>query len=131
MAGTIVKVGPNASVGSLTEGSRVMSIFNQSHLTGQIQEKDMVSGLGLPLQGVLTEYRAFKPESLVSIPEYLTDGEACTLPIAAVTAWMSMNTFQPMGQPLNGKEYVVLLQGTGGVSISGLQIAKALGLTGG
>jgi NADPH:quinone reductase-like Zn-dependent oxidoreductase len=82
------------------------------------------------LQGVFTQYRTFKPESLVRTPEYLTDEEACTLPIAAVTAWMSLNTFQPMGQPLTGKENVVLLQGTGGVSIGGLQIAKALGLTG-
>jgi NADPH:quinone reductase-like Zn-dependent oxidoreductase len=34
-----------------------------------------------------------------------------------------------MGAPLTGKDKVVLLMGTGGVSISGLQIAHALGMT--
>ena len=43
---------------------------------------------------------------------------------------MSINTFQPIGQPLRGKDKMVLLQGTGGVSIAGLQTAKALGMTG-
>ena len=53
-----------------------MSIFNQTHLTGQIKEKDMASGLGLPLTGVLAQYRCFSAKSLVAVPEYLTDEEA-------------------------------------------------------
>jgi NADPH:quinone reductase-like Zn-dependent oxidoreductase len=94
----------------------------------------MSSGLGLPLPGVLAEYRVFPSSGLVACPAYLTDEEACTLPIAAVTAWMSINWQQPIGSPfqhaVQGSEKpVVLLQGTGGVSISGLQIATALGFS--
>ncbi|RYP56347.1 hypothetical protein DL769_009931 [Monosporascus sp. CRB-8-3] len=128
MCGTVEKIGANCSTG-LQEGDRVMTIFNQTHLTGQVVEKDMASGLGFPLQGCLTQYRIFPSSGLVKVPEYLTNEEAASLPIAAVTAWMALNTFQPMDQPLTGKDKVVLLQGTGGVAISGLQIARALGLT--
>lgn len=130
MCGTVEKVGPNIGAASgLQEGDRVMAIFNQTHLTGQVVERDMASGLGFPLPGCLAEYRVFPASGLVKVPDYLKDEEAAALPIAAVTAWMAINTFQPMGQPLRGKEKVVLLQGTGGVAISGLQIARALGLT--
>ncbi|KAJ1330869.1 NADPH:quinone reductase [Microdochium nivale] len=128
MCGTVTKVkGGNAS--GLKEGDRVMAIFNQTHLSGQIVERDMASGLGKPLPGCLAEYRVFPASGLVKVPDYLSDAEAATLPIAAVTAWMAINSFQPLGQPLKGQGKFVLLQGTGGVSISGLQIAKALGLT--
>jgi NADPH:quinone reductase-like Zn-dependent oxidoreductase len=123
ICGTIVSPGTSA----WKEGQRVMAIFNQTHLKGQVKEVHMSSGLGLPLPGCLTEYRAFPAESLVAVPEYLTDEEACCLPIAGVTAWMAINGMRPLGQPANGGE-TVLIQGTGGVAISGLQIAKASGL---
>jgi len=111
------------------EGQRVMAIFNQSHLTGQIKEKDMASGLGLPLPGTLTEYRPFPAESLVVVPDYLSDEEACCLPIASVTAWMAINGMRPLGHHAEGcsKPETVLIQGTGGVAIAGLQIAHAAG----
>jgi NADPH:quinone reductase-like Zn-dependent oxidoreductase len=127
MCGTIAKVGP--SVDSVKEGDRVASIFLQTHLKGQVFEEDMKSGLGLPLDGCLTQYRVFPASGLVKVPEYLSDEEVACLPVAAVTAWMSINSFQPLGEPLKGKEKVVLIQGTGGVAISALQTAKALGLT--
>ncbi|TKA30222.1 hypothetical protein B0A54_15416 [Friedmanniomyces endolithicus] len=109
------------------EGQRVMAIFNQTHLTGQIQAHDMTSGLGLPLPGVLCEYRAFPADSLVAVPDFMSDEEACNLPIASVTAWMAINGMRPLGQPAKGGE-TVLIQGTGGVAIAGLQIAHAAGL---
>jgi NADPH:quinone reductase-like Zn-dependent oxidoreductase len=126
MCGTIVAIG---STSVFKEGDRVLSIFNQTHQKGQIQEKDMASGLGLPNPGVLTEYRVFKDYGLVKCPDYLTDEQACTLPIAAVTAWTSINWMQPLGQHLAGKDVSIVCQGTGGVSIAGLQIAKASGMT--
>ncbi|KAI0444405.1 hypothetical protein F4803DRAFT_560932 [Xylaria telfairii] len=127
--GTVVKVGPGASDSGIKEGDRVASIFNQNHLTGQIVAKDMTAGLGLPLDGCLTQYRVFPAHGLVKVPQYLTDEGAACLSIATVTAWMAINTFQPIGQPVQGKDKVLLLQGTGGVTIAGLQIAKVLGLT--
>ncbi|KAH0367512.1 NAD(P)-binding protein, partial [Aureobasidium melanogenum] len=125
MCGTVVKAGPGAS---LKEGQRVLSIFLQTHQTGQVQESDMASGMGLPLEGVLQEYRVFPDTALVTVPDYLSNEEAATLPIAGTTAFMAMNWMQPMGKPVSNPETTVLFQGTGGVSISGLQIAKACGL---
>ena len=127
MCGTIVSVGSTAA-STWKPGQRVVSIFNQTHQSGQITEADMTSGLGLPLPGVLAEYRIFPSYGIVAVPAYLTDEEAACLPIAAVTAWMSLNWQQPMGKPISDPEMTVLLQGTGGVSIAGLQIATALGL---
>ncbi|KAK1977716.1 zinc-binding dehydrogenase [Colletotrichum cereale] len=109
-------------------GDRVVSIFNQSHIKGQIKAADMKSGLGFPLEGVLQSYRVFSAEGLVKAPKHLSDEQAACLPIAALTAWMSINQFRPLGQP-GGKGEVVVCQGTGGVAISGLQIAKAAGAT--
>ncbi|KAK8034061.1 hypothetical protein PG993_009056 [Apiospora rasikravindrae] len=103
ICGTIAKVsGSGDELEGFKEGDRVMATFNQTHVKGQIVAEDMASGLGLPLPGCLTEYRVFPATGLVKVPDYLSDEEAACLPIAA---------------------------GTGGVSVSGLQIAKALGLT--
>lgn len=115
-------------------GQRVTSLFNQTHLTGQIKPHHLASGLGLPLPGVLAQYRVFPAEALLPVPDYLTDEEAACLPIASVTAWMAINGMRPLGQPLRGgggegETPTVLLQGTGGVAIAGLQIAVAAGLT--
>jgi len=88
----------------------------------------MASGLGLPLHGVLAQYRIFPDYGLLKAPDYLSDEEACTLPIAGVTAWTSINWNQPIGQHISDPNTTVLLQGTGGVSIAGLQIARACGL---
>ncbi|KAF2141326.1 uncharacterized protein K452DRAFT_251161 [Aplosporella prunicola CBS 121167] len=107
-------------------GDRVLSTFCQSHVTGQIKAKDMTTGLGLPLPGVLQTHRVFPSHGLVKAPEYLSDEEAACLPIAAVTAWSSLKGMKPLGQS-GAQTETVLLQGTGGVAISGLQIAKASG----
>jgi len=74
ICGTVVSADGSST---LKPGQRVMAIFNQSHLTGQIKEKDMASGLGLPLPGTLTEYRCFPAEGLVVVPDYMSDEEAC------------------------------------------------------
>ncbi|KIW14046.1 hypothetical protein PV08_06827 [Exophiala spinifera] len=126
MCGIVVAVGEGTHPSPWSIGDRVLSTFTQTHLTGQITAKDMTSGLGLPLEGVLQTYRVFPTTGLVKAPSYLNDEEASTLPIAAVTAWMSINGMRPIGHP-GGKDETVLLQGTGGVSVSGLQIAHAAG----
>lgn len=123
MCGTVV----SSKSPQWKEGQRVMAIFNQSHQTGQIKVHHMSSGLGFPLPGVLAEYRCFHAKGLVAVPDYMTDEEASCLPIASMTAWMALNGFQPMGQPLSDGQ-IVLIQGTGGVAIAGLQLAHAAGL---
>jgi NADPH:quinone reductase-like Zn-dependent oxidoreductase len=83
------------------------------------------------MPGVLTQYRVFPTYGVVKIPEYLTDEEASCLPIAAMTAWMSLNCMRPKGEIIGQTKETetVLCQGTGGVSIAGLQIASAAGAT--
>ncbi|KAL2868109.1 zinc-dependent alcohol dehydrogenase family protein [Aspergillus lucknowensis] len=124
MCGVITEVGDG--VKHWMVGDRVLSTFLPGHQTGQVTEEMMASGIGLPQPGVLAKYRAFPEHALVRAPSYLTDEEASTLPIASVTAWMSINGMRPMGQNGGAGEYV-LLQGTGGVAIAGLQIGKASG----
>ncbi|KAJ5278595.1 hypothetical protein N7478_003967 [Penicillium angulare] len=124
MCGTILSVGPEVS--QWTEGDRVLSTFVPEHYTGQVTEKALAGSLGLPVDGVLATHRIFPAHALVAAPAYMSDEEACTLPIAALTAWMSINGARPMGQA-GGKHEYILVQGTGGVAIAGLQIAKAAG----
>jgi NADPH:quinone reductase-like Zn-dependent oxidoreductase len=58
----------------------------------------------------------------VTFPEHLSFEDAATLPCAAVTSWVGL---VELGGLKAGE--TVLAQGTGGVSIFALQIAKALG----
>ncbi|KAI3319276.1 putative alcohol dehydrogenase [Xylariaceae sp. AK1471] len=127
-SGTVVKVGSTASH-QWREGDRVFTLMRPTHLTGPSRPEHNSSTIGIPLPGVLVEYRVFPASALLRVPAYMTLEEACTLTVAATTAWMALNWDQPIGRPRRGKDVVVLLQGTGGVSIAGLQQAKALGLT--
>ncbi|KAK4664080.1 uncharacterized protein QC763_0082210 [Podospora pseudopauciseta] len=122
MCGTVVSVGDDNS--PWKAGDRVVSTFLQSHLTGQVYPEHLATGLGKPLDGCLQGYRVFESEGLVRAPGYLTDEEASCLPIAGVTAWMALHG---MGFR-KGEGETVLLQGTGGVSVAGLQIARAGGM---
>ncbi|ORY08453.1 alcohol dehydrogenase [Clohesyomyces aquaticus] len=137
MCGLVLSVGPPSPPSSspytnplfrLLPGDRVLSTFSPTHLTGTITPSDLASGLGGPAPGVLCTHRIFPIHGLVKVPEYLTDEEASCLPIAAMTAWMSLNCMRPNGEIIGAGETVVC-QGTGGVSIAGLQIASAAGAT--
>ncbi|KAI0535841.1 putative alcohol dehydrogenase [Xylaria digitata] len=128
-SGTIVKIGGASAASRWSKGDRVLTLMRPSHLTGPSRPEHNSSTIGIPLPGVLAEYRVFPVSGLVRIPEYMNIEEASTLTVAAITAWMALNWDQPIGQPRRGKDVVVLLQGTGGVSVAGLQQAKVLGLT--
>ena len=70
----------------------------------------------------LREFAAIKSDALLAIPAHLNFEQAAALPCAAVTAWNGLfvsGNLQP-GQTL-------LLQGTGGVSLFGLQFGASLG----
>lgn len=135
MCGVVVAVGPSSNNTSdrfknpmfrLQSGDRVISTFAQTHISGQVEAKDVASGLGGPAPGVLTQSRVFPTYGVVKVPEYLSDDEAACLPIAALTAWMSINCMRRNGDII-GKGESVVCQGTGGVSISAAQIAAAAG----
>lgn len=127
MCGVVTQVG--SDVTKWTVGDRVLSTFLPDHQTGQVTEKELGRSLGLPQDGVLASHRVFPDYGLVNAPSFMSDEEAATLPIASVTAWMSINGMRPLGQS-GGKDEYILLQGTGGVAIAGLQIAKAAGAKG-
>ncbi|MCE9598218.1 MAG: NAD(P)-dependent alcohol dehydrogenase [Spirochaetia bacterium] len=122
-AGEVVSVGPG--VDEWKPGDRVMSCFALDWISGIPGLKQVRnSSLGGPIDGTLTEQRVFPSRSLVAIPDALSFEEAATLPCAGVTAWSALATET---QILPGQVVVVL--GTGGVSIFALQFAKMMGAT--
>ncbi|OGE55778.1 hypothetical protein PENARI_c004G10750 [Penicillium arizonense] len=127
MCGVVTQIGPDVTKWRV--GDRVLSTFLPDHQTGQVTEKQLGGSIGLPHDGVLQTHRVFPEYGLVEAPSFMSDVEAATLPIASVTAWMSINGMRPMSQNggSGGKDEFILLQGTGGVAIAGLQIAKAAG----
>ena len=72
--------------------------------------------------GVLAEYVAFPEDWFSAAPRKLDDAEASTLPVAGLTAWFAL---VERGGLRAGQ--TVLVQGTGGVALFGLQIARAHG----
>ncbi|KAG5926786.1 hypothetical protein E4U42_002954 [Claviceps africana] len=125
MCGTVVR----SRSPVLPPGTRVASIVLQSHLQGPLRQDHLASGLGVPLPGVLAEYRVFPASGLVRVPGYLTDEQAACLPSSAVTAWSALTWMRPSNQPLGTDDTppYVFLQGTNDVSLAGLQIAHAAG----
>lgn len=118
--GTVVAVGPGVT--HLKEGDRVNSHLFSHWIDGAPKQDEPLFCYGSPLPGGLAEYMILHAESAVRAPAGLTDEEAATLPIAALTAWYSMMDYGKL-QP--GE--TVLVQGTGGVSVFALQIASAFG----
>jgi NADPH:quinone reductase-like Zn-dependent oxidoreductase len=119
-AGEVIAVG--AAVRDLKPGDRVTSVFASGWLSGDPTRQKLASTLGGPVDGMLTELRALPEGALLRVPTHLSFEEAATLPCAAVTAWRALVT---EGHVKAGD--TVLVQGTGGVAIFGLQIARLLG----
>ena len=120
--GVVEAVGDGVSRAAV--GDRVCPIFCQDWLDGTPDRERVRSTLGGPLDGTLTEAMVVPENGLVHAPPHLSDVECAALPCAAVTAWTALFT---EGQLSPGQ--TVLIQGTGGVSIFALQLAKAAGAT--
>ncbi len=118
--GVVEAVGPQ--VNQVKLGERVAPCFFQNWVAGRAPEGDGLLSLGGPVDGCLEEYMIVRAEGVVPAPEHMTDLEVAALPCAAVTAWRALMTHARI-QPGD----VVVCQGTGGVSIFALQIAKAAG----
>ena len=119
-AGEVLEVG--AGVTRVQPGDRVATLFAQKWLAGRPTRERLRSTLGGPLDGTLAELAVFDQDGVVKTPEHLSDQEAATLPCAALTAWNALVT---EGGITAGD--TVLVQGTGGVSLFALQLAKLLG----
>ena len=114
-AGEIEAVGPGVT--RFIVGDRVVNSFFPTWFGGPFE------GAGeqymLERDGWLTEYKVVDAEALVTAPRGLSFEEAATLTCAGVTAWSAL-----VGVRAGD---IVLTQGTGGVSIFAVQLAKALG----
>ena len=118
--GEVVEVGKD--VKRFKEGDRVVPIYTQGWHDGKPTPLQRTTRtLGAPLSGVLQEYVVVPEEEAVAAPANLSDAEAATLPIAALTAWSTLQE----GGVKSGD--VVLVQGTGGVALFALQFAKLTG----
>jgi NADPH:quinone reductase-like Zn-dependent oxidoreductase len=105
-------------------GDRVATMFFQGWISGPATlERTAATTLGHPIPGVGRELAVYSQEGLSKAPDYLTDEQVSTLPCAALTAWRAMF----VDARLNPGDTVVL-QGTGGVSIFGLQFGHAAGM---
>jgi NADPH:quinone reductase-like Zn-dependent oxidoreductase len=119
-AGVVAELGPGVTEWQV--GDRVMSHLYSHWLDGAPARDEPDWQLGGPIDGGLAEYMILEADSAVPTPANLTDEQAATLPIAALTAWFSLVEY---GQLQPGQS--VLVQGTGGVSLFAIQIATALG----
>ncbi|MDB5495237.1 MAG: NADPH:quinone reductase [Phenylobacterium sp.] len=118
--GVVEAVGPGVT--RFAVGDRVATMFFQGWIAGPPTLEKVSTALGFPIPGAGRELAAFSQEGLSKVPEFLTDQEVATLPCAALTAWRAL--FED-ARPQPGDS--VVLQGTGGVSIFGLQFAQAAG----
>ncbi|KIA79607.1 NADPH:quinone oxidoreductase [Chromobacterium piscinae] len=104
-------------------GQRVAVAFFRDWIAGRFQSRYMESAWGGQARdGVLAEYIIAPAEALVEMPSHWDDIEAATLPCAGVTAWHALAA---RGRLSAGD--VLLVQGTGGVALFGLQLGVALG----
>lgn len=106
----------------ITKGDRVAVSCTTNWIAGPYTPEYRSSSAGFTVDGLLSEYVIFNEDALVHIPDYMSYVEATSLPCAAVTAWTALNKVEPL-QP----GQTVLVQGTGGVSLFALQLAKIFG----
>jgi len=119
-AGEVIGVGPGVT--RFEVGDRVAGIFFASWVDGRPSARTNASARGGAIDGMLSEMIVGHEDGLVEIPEHLSFIEAATLPCAGVTAWNAL--FKHGGLV---EDDFVLLEGTGGVSIFGLQFSVAAG----
>ncbi|THD79935.1 MAG: NAD(P)-dependent alcohol dehydrogenase [Phenylobacterium sp.] len=118
--GMVEAVGPGVT--RFAVGDRVATLFFQGWISGPPTLAKISTSLGFPIPGAGRELGVFSQEGLSKVPDFLTDEQVATLPCAALTAWRAL--FED-ARPKPGD--TVVLQGTGGVSVFGLQFARAAG----
>lgn len=103
-------------------GDKVMSLFFPNWIEGKptLQKTSAISGESV--NGYLLEKSCISAASITAIPNNYSYEEAATLPCAALTAWRGL--MEEGGLQVGEK---VLIQGSGGMSIFALQLAKMAG----
>jgi NADPH:quinone reductase-like Zn-dependent oxidoreductase len=119
-AGEVLEVGPGVS--RVRVADRVALTFSPFEAESHGAVVAASRGRGLTTPGVLAEHLLVSEFDLVHLPPNVTFEQGSTLPCAAVTAWCALCAHAPL---LPGE--TVLVQGSGGVSIFALQLARLFG----
>lgn len=118
LAGMVQSVGPGVT--RWHGGERVISTFVAGWLDGAAPPEAIA--LGGPGPGALASHVLLDAQWAVAAPTTLSAAQASTLPCAALTAWFSL---VEEGGLHAGQ--TVLIHGTGGVALFGLQFARLHG----
>ncbi len=119
-AGEVIAVG--SEVREFKVGDKVMSLFFPNWTEGKPTLPKTIGVSGETVDGYIVEQSCLPATAVTHIPDGYTYAEAATLPCAALTAWRGLMV---EGNLTAGES--VLIEGTGGMSIFGLQLAKAAG----
>ena len=118
-SGEVVETGD--SVSKWNVGDQIMSVCFPKWIEGR-PKREYLSFVGENEDGYATEYIALTETAVTKIPKGWSPTEVATLPCAGLTAWRAL---VDEGNLQAGE--TVLIQGTGGVSIFALQLAKSMG----
>jgi NADPH:quinone reductase-like Zn-dependent oxidoreductase len=121
-AGEVLAVGTGVS--RVQPGDRVAASFFPHWEDGPTSPGKIRHALGGDIDGMLAEEVVLSEDALVKIPPGMSFVDASTMPCAGVTAWNAI--FESSNAIRPGD--TVLLLGTGGVSVLGMQLARAAGL---
>ncbi len=119
-AGVVVGLGPGVTGWQI--GDRVVANFFQTWVDGPWHPRYGSSALGGAIDGMLAELVVLEQDAIVAVPDKWSFEEAATLPCAGVTAWNALYG----GRVVRAGDLVVV-QGSGGVSVFALQLAVAAG----
>lgn len=119
-AGEVVAVGKDVT--RFKVGDRVAANCFVDWTGGPFRAEYHARSLGFSIDGMLADQVLLQENAFVHLPAYMSHIEAASLPCAAVTAWSALNIATPL-QP----GQTVLVQGTGGVALFALQVARMFG----
>jgi len=121
-AGVVTAVGEGVS--EFKVGDHVVSTFFPEWLDGEPLDQGFNRVPGDGIDGYACEQVTRAATAFTHAPKGYSHAEAATITCAGVTAWRALVAD---GKLIAGS--TVLVQGTGGVSVFALQIAKAMGAT--
>jgi NADPH:quinone reductase-like Zn-dependent oxidoreductase len=118
--GEVTAVG--AGVTGVTPGDRVTSTYYLHWIDGPQRLAHVREQYGANHDGWLARYIVLEADSVVRVPDYLTDPEAASLTCGGVVAWAALT--KPV--PVRPAE-TVLIVGTGSVALFAVQFAQMHG----
>lgn len=119
-AGVVDAVGPGVT--RFAVGDRACPMYFRGWRAGGPDNRRFEQALGSEVDGTMAQYMVVDEDAAARPPAHLDHVEAATLPTAALTAWRALIS---EGRLRAGD--TVLVQGTGGVALFAIQIAKLHG----